>query len=73
MFSFVILNLIQHRTARLLARFTVRRSRFESVASKLIAVKISLVDRIVGSDEAKASYELFDKVEYGKMLFDPWK
>ena len=71
MFSFVILNLIQHRTARLLARFTVRRSRFESVASKLIVVKVSLVGRIVGFDEAKASYE-FDKGKCGKMLFDPW-
>jgi len=32
----------------------------------------SLVDKIVGFDEAVESYELFDKGKCGKILFDPW-
>ena len=35
--------------------------------------EISLVEKIVGFDEAKASYDLFDKGKCGKVLFDPWK
>lgn len=38
-----------------------------------VGTKTSLVDRIVGFDEAKTSYELFDKGKCGKVLFDPWK
>ena len=38
-----------------------------------VGTKISLVDRIVGLDEAKAYYELFEKGKCGKVLFDPWK
>jgi len=38
-----------------------------------VGTKISLVDRIVGFDEAKESYELFEKGKCGKVLFDPWK
>ncbi|KDQ17588.1 hypothetical protein BOTBODRAFT_29760 [Botryobasidium botryosum FD-172 SS1] len=33
----------------------------------------SLIDRIVGFDEAVTSYDLFDKGKVGKVLFDPWK
>jgi threonine dehydrogenase-like Zn-dependent dehydrogenase len=33
----------------------------------------SLVDRIVGFEDAAESYELFDKGKCGKVLFDPWK
>lgn len=33
----------------------------------------SLVDKVVGFDEAVESYELFDKGKVGKVLFDPWK
>ena len=33
----------------------------------------SLVDKIVGFDEAKEYYRKFDKRECGKVLFDPWK
>jgi len=32
----------------------------------------SLVDKVVGFDEAPESYKLFDKGECGKVLFDPW-
>ena len=38
-----------------------------------VGTKISLVDKIVGLDEAKAYYELFDKRKCGKVLFDPWQ
>jgi len=41
-FMFVMLNIIQRCTAHLQTHFTVWRSRFESVASKLIAVKSSV-------------------------------
>ncbi|EGN98107.1 hypothetical protein SERLA73DRAFT_91326 [Serpula lacrymans var. lacrymans S7.3] len=33
----------------------------------------SLVEKIVGFDEAADTYELFDKGKCGKVLFDPWK
>jgi threonine dehydrogenase-like Zn-dependent dehydrogenase len=33
----------------------------------------SLVDKVVGFDEAVKSYEEFDKGTVGKVLFDPWK
>jgi len=35
--------------------------------------EISLVEKIVGFDEAKASYDLFNKGKCGKVLFDPWR
>lgn len=35
--------------------------------------EISLVEKIVGFDEAKVSYDLFNKGKCGKVLFDPWK
>jgi len=38
-----------------------------------VGTKTSLVDKIVGFDEAKASYDLFDKRDCGKVLFDPWR
>ena len=38
-----------------------------------VGTETSLVDRIVGFDEAKASYDLFNRGECGKVLFDPWK
>jgi len=38
-----------------------------------VGKETSLVDRIVGFDEAKVSYDLFDKGKCGKVLFDPWK
>ncbi|PPR07111.1 hypothetical protein CVT24_010947 [Panaeolus cyanescens] len=33
----------------------------------------SLIDRIVGFNEAAESYRAFDKGEIGKVIFDPWK
>lgn len=33
----------------------------------------SLIDRIVGFDDASESYQAFDKGEIGKVIFDPWK
>ncbi|KAF9788612.1 chaperonin 10-like protein [Thelephora terrestris] len=38
-----------------------------------VGTETSLVDRIVGFDEAKVYYDLFDKGKCGKVLFDPWK
>ncbi|GBE83312.1 hypothetical protein SCP_0503600 [Sparassis crispa] len=37
-----------------------------------VGEEASLVEKIVGFDEAKESYELFDKGECGKVLFNPW-
>ncbi|EPQ52406.1 hypothetical protein GLOTRDRAFT_14790, partial [Gloeophyllum trabeum ATCC 11539] len=33
----------------------------------------SLVEKVVGFDQAAESYELFDKGKCGKVLFDPWR
>lgn len=33
----------------------------------------SLIDRIVGFEDASESYQAFDKGEIGKVIFDPWK
>lgn len=38
-----------------------------------VGTETSLVDKIVGFDEAKVYYDLFDKRKCGKVLFDPWK
>jgi len=38
-----------------------------------VGKETSLVDKIVGFDEAAKSYEEFDKGKVGKVLFDPWK
>jgi threonine dehydrogenase-like Zn-dependent dehydrogenase len=38
-----------------------------------VGEKSSLVDKIVGFEEAAKSYEEFDKSEVVKVLFDPWK
>lgn len=38
-----------------------------------VGTEMSLVERIVGLDEAKEFYDLFDKAKCGKVLFDPWK
>ena len=42
-FLFVTLNIIQRRKAHLQTHFTIRRSRFESVASKLVAIKSNVL------------------------------
>jgi threonine dehydrogenase-like Zn-dependent dehydrogenase len=38
-----------------------------------IGREASLVDKVVGFEEASKSYEDFDKGKVGKVLFDPWK
>ncbi|KAH9480320.1 Medium chain reductase/dehydrogenase ucsI [Psilocybe cubensis] len=38
-----------------------------------VGEKASLIDKIVGFDEAVESYRAFDKGEVGKVIFDPWK
>lgn len=38
-----------------------------------VGKETSLVDKVVGFDEAVKSYEEFDKGKVGKVLFDPWK
>jgi hypothetical protein len=38
-----------------------------------VGKETSLVDKIVGFDEAKTSYDLFDRRVCGKVLFDPWR
>lgn len=38
-----------------------------------VGTETSLVDKVVGFDEAKVYYDLFDKRKCGKVLFDPWK
>ncbi|KIM78518.1 hypothetical protein PILCRDRAFT_98402 [Piloderma croceum F 1598] len=38
-----------------------------------VGKETSLVDKIVGFNEAAKSYEEFDKGKVGKVLFDPWK
>ena len=55
-FLFVILNIIQRRTAHLQTHFTVRRSRFESVASKLIAVKSNVLRSVADHLENEGKY-----------------
>jgi len=55
-FMFVVLNIIQRRTAHLQTHFTVRRSRFESIASKLIAVKSSVLRSVAEHLEHEGKY-----------------
>ena len=55
-FMFVVLNIIQRRTAHLHTHFTVRRSRFESVASKLIAVKSNVLRSVADHLENEGKY-----------------
>ena len=55
-FLFVILNIIQRHTAHLQTHFTVRRSRFESVASKLIAVKSTVLRSAADHLEQEGKY-----------------
>ena len=53
------------------------------IASKILAKRqdvfgdigseTSLIDKVVGFDQAAESYELFDKGKCGKILFDPWQ
>ncbi|KAE9405739.1 alcohol dehydrogenase [Gymnopus androsaceus JB14] len=38
-----------------------------------VGTESSLIDRIVGLEEATEMYRAFDKGEVGKVLFDPWK
>ncbi|OBZ65101.1 putative zinc-type alcohol dehydrogenase-like protein AdhB [Grifola frondosa] len=38
-----------------------------------VGKETSLIDKIVGFDQAVESYELFDKGKCGKVLFDPWR
>lgn len=38
-----------------------------------VGEEASLVDKIVGIEEAKEVYEEFDKGRCGKVLFNPWK
>ncbi|KAI6042633.1 chaperonin 10-like protein [Pisolithus marmoratus] len=38
-----------------------------------IGGEVSLVDKVVGFDEAVTMYQEFDKGKCGKVLFDPWK
>ena len=55
-FMFVVLNIIQRRTAHLQTHFTVRRSRFESIASKLIAVKSNVLRSVADHLEHEGKY-----------------
>ena len=55
-FLFVVLNIIQRRTAHLQTHFTIRRSRFESVASKLVAVKSSVLRSVADHLEHEGKY-----------------
>ena len=56
-FMFVVLNIIQRRTAHLQTHFTVRRSQFESVASKLVAVKSDVLRSVADHLEHEGKYE----------------
>jgi len=55
-FTFAVLNIIQRCTAHLQTHFTVRRSRFESIASKLIAVKSNVLHSVADHLEHEGKY-----------------
>ena len=55
-FLFVVLNIIQRCTAHLQTHFTVRWSKFESVASKLIAVKLNVLQSVADHLENEGKY-----------------
>ena len=38
-----------------------------------VGEEASLIEKVVGFDEAVETYELFDKGKVGKTLFDPWR
>ena len=56
-FLFVVLNIIQRRTAHLQTHFTVRRSKFETVASKLITVKSNVLQSVADHLEREGKYK----------------
>ena len=56
-FLFVVLNIIQRRTAHLQTHFTIRRSKFETVASKLIAVKSHILQSVADHLEHEGKYK----------------
>ena len=56
-FLFVVLNIIQRRTAHLQTHFTVRRSKFETVASKLVAVKSHVLRSVADHLEHEGKYK----------------
>jgi hypothetical protein len=56
-FLFVALNIIQRRTAHLQTHFTVRRSKFESVATKLVAVKSTVLQSVADHLENEGKYK----------------
>lgn len=35
--------------------------------------EVSLVEKVVGLEDAKESYEQFEKGACGKILFEPWR
>ncbi|KAF9642668.1 hypothetical protein BDM02DRAFT_3105368, partial [Thelephora ganbajun] len=55
-FLFVVLNIIQHCTAHLQTHFTVRRSKFKTIASKLIAVKSNVLRSVADHLEKEGKY-----------------
>ena len=55
-FLFVVLNIIQRRTAHLHTHFTIRRSQFERVATKLVAVKSSTLRSVADHLENEGKY-----------------
>jgi hypothetical protein len=56
-FLFVVLNIIQRRTAHLQTHFTVRRSKFETVASRLVAVKSHVLRSVADHLEREGKYK----------------
>jgi len=66
-FLFVVLNIIQRRTAHLQTHFTVRRSQFESVASKLIAVKSTVIQSVADHLEQEGKYSDLSNEQKGAL------
>ena len=56
-FLFVVLNIIQRRTAHLQTHFTVWRSKFETIASKLVAVKSQTLQSVANHLEREGKYK----------------
>ena len=55
-FLFVLLNIIQRRTAHLQTHFTVRRSKFENIATKLVTVKSTVLQSVADHLENEGKY-----------------
>jgi hypothetical protein len=66
-YIFVVLNIIQRRTAHLQTHFTVRRSKFDSVARRLAAVSPDVLQSLANHLEHEGKLSVLTEAEHNAM------